>query len=399
MNTRTRLQTAWDVYANALAEYPVRANMVTSGVLCASGDAMSQYFEYHLGIMSPDKDSYNWQRTARMTVWGTFIGGPVLAMWYRTLHFSGEALSVSYAPIVSGRLASIAESTPALQWLTTFQKEVHNPISPMRILAGKVVIDTMLFQAPYLNLYFASISSLEGLSGQEILEKTRASFHRGVCARGPARRGRAVRAWRGAWCVLRACACARVCTGWVAKLHTSAIACGCSPLCACMHRLACVLAAWALSFMVWTPVQAINLYFVPWHFQPVIVAGVNVGWATLLSLLNHYHDYGSPRVVPAPLQAAEGTGEQSDSAGGVASRGVASRITQQKRQPLPPDVQRAWAAEQAAWELERSQLRTRIAQLLAENRSLRQQLGQIHAASFAVPTRGEQPTNAQQQSR
>jgi len=335
MNTRTRLQTAWDVYANALAEYPVRANMVTSGVLCASGDAMSQYFEYHLGIMSPDKDSYNWQRTARMTVWGTFIGGPVLAMWYRTLHFSGEALSVSYAPIVSGRLASIAESTPALQWLTTFQKEVHNPISPMRILAGKVVIDTMLFQAPYLNLYFASISSLEGLSGQEILEKTRASFHR----------------------------------------------------------------AWALSFMVWTPVQAINLYFVPWHFQPVIVAGVNVGWATLLSLLNHYHDYGSPRVVPAPLQAAEGTGEQSDSAGGVASRGVASRITQQKRQPIPPDVQRAWAAEQAAWELERSQLRTRIAQLLAENRSLRQQLGQIHAASFAVPTRGEQPTNAQQQSR
>ena len=212
MNTRTRLQTAWDVYANALAEYPVRANMVTSGVLCASGDAMSQYFEYHLGIMSPDKDSYNWQRTARMTVWGTFIGGPVLAMWYRTLHFSGEALSVSYAPIVSGRLASIAESTPALQWLTTFQKEVHNPISPMRILAGKVVIDTMLFQAPYLNLYFASISSLEGLSGQEILEKTRASFHRGVCARGPARGedARCVRGVvRGACCVrARARACA-----------------------------------------------------------------------------------------------------------------------------------------------------------------------------------------------
>ena len=212
MNTRTRLQTAWDVYANALAEYPVRANMVTSGVLCASGDAMSQYFEYHLGIMSPDKDSYNWQRTARMTVWGTFIGGPVLAMWYRTLHFSGEALSVSYAPIVSGRLASIAESTPALQWLTTFQKEVHNPISPMRILAGKVVIDTMLFQAPYLNLYFASISSLEGLSGQEILEKTRASFHRGVCARGPAR-GEDARCVRGVVhgaCCVRARARARV---------------------------------------------------------------------------------------------------------------------------------------------------------------------------------------------
>ena len=92
-----------------------------------------------------------------------------------------------------------------------------------------------------LNLYFAVISFLEGLSPSEILEKTRASFHR----------------------------------------------------------------AWALSFMVWTPVQAVNLYFVPVPFQPVIVAAVNVGWTTTLSILNHYHDYGSPRAERRPSNAGE----------------------------------------------------------------------------------------------
>ena len=50
---------------------------------------------------------------------------------------------------------------------------------------------------------------------------------------------------------------------------------------------------------------------------------------------------------------------------------------------VPPDAARVWAAEQAAWELERTALRTRIAQLLAENKSLRLQLGQMHAASFS----------------
>ena len=61
---------------------------------------------------------------------------------------------------------------------------------------------------------------------------------------------------------------------------------------------------------------------------------------------------------------------------------------------LSPEAARVWAAEQAQWDLERSAMRTRIAQLLAENRSLRLQLGQMHAASFGTP-----PPPPSQQSR
>jgi hypothetical protein len=108
-----------------------------------------------------------------------------------------------------GRLAWLAERTPALQWLSNLHVEKAVPVaSPAKVLFGKVAVDTMLFQAPFLNLYFAVMGALEGLSVSEILEKTRASFHR----------------------------------------------------------------AWALSFLVWTPVQAINLYFVPVPFQPTVVA-------------------------------------------------------------------------------------------------------------------------------
>lgn len=46
----------------------------------------------------------------------------------------------------------------------------------------------------------------------------------------------------------------------------------------------------------------INLHYVPVHFQGVVVSVVNVGWKTTLSLLNHYVEYGSPKL-NAPLIA------------------------------------------------------------------------------------------------
>ena len=46
---------------------------------------------------------------------------------------------------------------------------------------------------------------------------------------------------------------------------------------------------------MWAPVQSINLGVMVPAMQPAVVAGVNVGWQTTLSILNHYHDHGSPR--------------------------------------------------------------------------------------------------------
>ena len=288
---KEHVRSMWESFAELLVEHPIKTNAVTSGVLCAAGDGLAQAFEWRLEVTSPEKDSYNYLRTARMAVFGTLIGGPVLAMWYRALHAFGETISVSYAPMLGGRLASLAERVPAMSWLADLHVEKSTPVAPAKILMSKVVLDTMMFQAPFLNLYFAVMGALEGLPLSEIYDKTKASFHR----------------------------------------------------------------AWALSFLVWAPVQSVNLYFVPMHFQPVVVAGVNVGWKTTLSLLNHYHDYGSPRRFDS-----EGQPTQSDATSGASAA--------------------ARDAAEVAWQVERTQLRARIKQLKDENKALHLQLGQLHAA-------------------
>ena len=105
---------AADWWLACLEEYPIRTNAVVAGVLCSLGDVLAQVSEWKLDIMSPNKEEFNWQRTLRMGFWGTAICGPVLSMWYRTLHLLGEAVSVSYAPVVSGRAAWLLERAPAL---------------------------------------------------------------------------------------------------------------------------------------------------------------------------------------------------------------------------------------------------------------------------------------------
>ena len=298
--TRTYAQDSAEWFVQCLSEYPMRTNAAVAGCLCTVGDFVAQYTEYKLEIMSPDKTEYNWRRTARMAFWGSAICGPLLCLWYRGLHAAAEGLRVSYAPVVSGRIASLLERTPAMQWITDLQKPTVVPITNTQLLLGKVAIDTMIFQAPFLNLYFSVMGVLEGLTLGQIYEKTRASFHR----------------------------------------------------------------AWALSLLVWTPVQLLNLHFVPLPLQPCVVATVNVGWQTTLSVLNHYHEYGSqtlrrpsdgapPELLPAPVAIPA-------------------------RQP-PPHY------PPQGWELERAQLRARIAQLLAENKTLRLQLGHMQASSFGSP--------------
>ena len=111
----------------------------------------------------------------------------------------GEALSVSYKPVT--------------RWLPGWYRELPGT-SPARLLATKVVADSLLFQAPFLTLYFMVMGALEGLSPQKIFAKTKESFHQ----------------------------------------------------------------AWALSLLVWTPVQFLNFYFLPVHFQAAFVSAVNVGW-------------------------------------------------------------------------------------------------------------------------
>ena len=218
-------------YAHALQEKPLLTNAVTSGALCALGDVLAQAVEWRVGAHgkvamgstggppegtpppAPDHADFDAARTARMGVYGFFVCGPLLTGWYQGLNIVGEALSVSYKPVIS--------------WLPGWYRELPGA-SPAKLLATKVVADSLLFQAPFLTLYFGVMGALEGLSPRRIYEKTKESFHQ----------------------------------------------------------------AWALSLLVWTPVQCVNLFYVPAAWQPFVVSAVNVGWKSTLSLLNHYHARG-----------------------------------------------------------------------------------------------------------
>ena len=207
-------------YRDALEHSPLRANAVTSGVLCAVGDVLAQTIERrHASVGSAERERpLDKLRMARMATYGTLVCGPLLSGWYKALHNVGEAVSVSYTPVVGGWLGR-------LPILSSLQVEAEAALSPLRLLLAKVFADSILFQAPLLNLYFATMGALEGLSPSEIYARAKEKFHR----------------------------------------------------------------AWALSIVVWSPVQFLNFCYVPPPLQPALVAAVNVGWQATLSILNASH--------------------------------------------------------------------------------------------------------------
>ena len=148
---------------------PLRTNAVISGTLCATGDVLAQAIERRLDVNS---DNFNAPRMCRMAVYGTLICGPILHLWYTALATVGEALSVSYVPLVGSRLGQM------LPWVGSLQKEAAGVISPGQLLVAKVAADGLLFQAPFLNLYFLTMGLLEGRPLREIFEKAKAAFHR-----------------------------------------------------------------------------------------------------------------------------------------------------------------------------------------------------------------------------
>lgn len=214
-------QTLLGRYATQLAERPLRTNALTSGLLCALGDVLAQAVESRNHLKDAALDG---ARTGRMLIYGVFVCGPLLTGWYQGLNHVGQALSVSYRPVIS--------------WIPAWYREAPGT-SPARLLATKVVADSLLFQAPFLTLYFGVMGLLEGKSAEQIYRKTKDSFHQ----------------------------------------------------------------AWALSLLVWTPVQCVNLFFVPVAWQPFVVSAVNVGWKSTLSLLNqHAHAAGPENAFDAALQ-------------------------------------------------------------------------------------------------
>ena len=152
-------------YAWVFEEYPMRVNMAISGGLCALGDVLAQSIEQRV---VNEEQRFSPLRTGRMLMYGTCVCGPLLHLWYGALFTMGEALSVSYAPVVGSRVGAL------LPWLGSLQTQVAaEGLSPGRLLVAKVVADGLFFQAPFLNLYFVVVGTLEGRGPLEILEKAK----------------------------------------------------------------------------------------------------------------------------------------------------------------------------------------------------------------------------------
>jgi len=104
---------------------------------------------------------------------------------------------------------------PLLGGLLRLQLKTPQPTeNHTAVVACKVLADGFIANPILLHAYFATIGVLEGRSPQEILTLTKEQFHQ----------------------------------------------------------------AWGLALVVWTPVQFLNFYFLPVHFQAAFVSAVNVGW-------------------------------------------------------------------------------------------------------------------------
>jgi len=226
-----------------LQAYPLRANAATAAVVGAVGDFAAQVCEWKLGIMSPEKEGYNFGRTFRMCLFGGLFNGPLLCLWYKTLHSVTSIYRVSYEPLFSSRAGSMflqwaAERSRLVQSIANLRVKESNDNSAFRTLAIKVVTDSLLAGPICLHVYFAGIGVLEGLSAADISAKTQASFHR----------------------------------------------------------------AWGLSVIMWLPLQIINFKYVPLHFQAAFVSFFNAGWRMTLSIIDHYHDYHNTSVSGVVLE-------------------------------------------------------------------------------------------------
>jgi protein Mpv17 len=68
----------FSAYTSLLARRPMLGNILTSGVLFATGDVLAQQ-----AIEKVDKHDY--QRTARIVGWGAGAFAPAVTVWFRTL--------------------------------------------------------------------------------------------------------------------------------------------------------------------------------------------------------------------------------------------------------------------------------------------------------------------------
>lgn len=222
------------LYARGLEKHFFLTNSITAGTLYASGDCLAQRLEKINHVESPGKTHYNYKRTARMWIFGFVAAGPVLGTWYSLLHRMTSVYRYEYVAVQSSSNASWLSSMSS-----SFRRESLDSVGQrVREASLKVVLDQLLFQAPFLNLYLLIMSGLEGHSIKTAWESCRRNFHD----------------------------------------------------------------AWSYSILFWSPAQFANFMFIPKQYHALSVNFFSMIWTAFLSVLYHKRDYGTANASDNPAE-------------------------------------------------------------------------------------------------
>jgi len=164
---RNQLRIMWTGYTETLFARPVLVTSITAGLMYGIGDFSAQKIERVLGIQSKGKTSFNYERFTRMAVFGGFIAGPLLAIWYPMLHRMTMTYRLKYLPSFTlfGKNFFYTKQMKDGQ----YEKFVEGAI--------KVMCDNLFFQPPFITLYLVTMGTMEGKSFSEVYQQTKKNFH------------------------------------------------------------------------------------------------------------------------------------------------------------------------------------------------------------------------------
>ena len=250
-------------YNHMLTRYRYPTQIATGGVLWCSGDILCQGLVHmagnsdseddagvgkgtdgvnsidhqHTTILTKNKEFLiDWNRVARMTVYGLVFSAPAYTFWYAFLdkwsyRVFGKLPPGAHPPVpkLHGRLKSIFDRvSPSGTVSTRFLSDGQAMATSLRmwkIIGFKLFADCFIFDPLYLSLFFSATGAMEGKGLGEIKGKLERDL----------------------------------------------------------------LPTYIIDVAVWAPIQTLNFRYIPVPYQSLVVQACNIGWNAYLSFVQHGH--------------------------------------------------------------------------------------------------------------
>ena len=125
----------WASYLKVLDRFPLRTQIVQTGIIMGAGDALSQ-------LVIEKKSKYEIERTLRFAAIGSFFVAPTIRVWYLTLEkWFGGGVTISttlkkvgtdqffFAPIFSAAIISVIGTSQAMSKALMAEQDKERKLS------------------------------------------------------------------------------------------------------------------------------------------------------------------------------------------------------------------------------------------------------------------------------